>query len=256
MDYSPVPPVFLLLQSVFLCLYVTLRYYLTYREDATMNVALSCKTLTMMTVTISGIFWLVLTEAEILNGIATICLIIIVDILSLAILAATYRRRNRLLENKLEQRTICIYFLLLKIYSSFWIVFSIKFSFFLGMYVSNNETDVLYHATITRWTISSCLAISLLNPFLTIIVDNKLRRTFFEMFRLPRYCCCCNDGELRAQLLPGDEPRPRQAVDNRPNVYNEPHQAPEERPRQALDNRHIYNEPHQAPEPRPPQASS
>jgi len=127
--------------------------------------------------------------------------------------------------------TISIYFVFTIISGVSWSVFYTAIPNFplIETYIDTGA-DIDGSKTSAKWTISLFLATAMLNPFLIILIDNKLRRTSLEMFRLRlrlRYCCLCNDGELLAQLLPGDEARPREALDNRQNVYNEPHQDPE-----------------------------
>ena len=106
------------------------------------------------------------------------------EIISMILLIETFRRRNRLQESKLSQGTIFIYLAFTMIWNILWSV--------------NCLSEKL------KWTTSLLLPTPLIDSFLTIIVDKKLRRTFIEMFRLPRYCCHCNDCLLYTSPSPRD----------------------------------------------------
>jgi len=212
----------LLSQSFFICLYVAFRYYLTFRVDGTMNIVFVCKTFTMVIVaTLFSIICFVFLENR--GNTLVIIILSFTETISLSLLIAA-TQRNRLQENKLNQRTICIYFVLTISSNVLWFIFFYFDPDFPNIHVIL-EFDNIEEFKNMQWIFMLFLSVSLLNPFFTIFIDDKLRRTFFEMFHLPRYCCLCNDRELLAPLLPEQEPRPQH------NVYNEPHQVPEAQPR-------------------------
>jgi len=217
-------------QMVLFCLYVGLRYRLTYRDDGAMNVVFGFKTIHLIVVgALSAALLLANGELAVIVGLQ-----VIVKLLSLILFVLLVYRRGRVKENEVAERTVLSYFLFITMY---WVLFYILFYAMVEKrwlrilyfnYPYFTLTDVKYLNNFiqeTLWILPMLLSILLLNPFFTIFIDDKLRRTFFEMFHLPRYCCLCNDRELLAPLLPEQEPRPQH------NVYNEPHQVPEAQPR-------------------------
>jgi len=187
-----------LLQPVFSCLYFGFRYYLTFCEEGAMRIAFSCKFLNM-TVLVSLCILLSFQGV----GYEAVGIIVTCAVLfgSYVILCLIYRRRHLIQDNKIGQITTRNYFILTIVSAALF--FALE-GFFTDLLRGNDVILSTYNTSI----ICAYLFCPLLNALVTLFWDQKLRRTFFDIFPFPNVLLLCRDGEKEKQpLLNNHQPR-------------------------------------------------
>ena len=201
--YSIIP--FMSQISLF-CIFLGFRYYLTYRENGSMEVPFGFKCFTFFLVNGLSI-GLGQSQTFFISSIVilVLCLLFLVII--------TFKRRGRIQQNKLTGWTMWSFFVFSALPYCIWIIFIEKNLFYFESersWIFGTDEISIFNAIPIM--IMLILLPQQLNAFITIFIDSNLRKTFFKFFYLTMKCDLFKDQEVMAPLL-GD------------GVYNAPYQA-------------------------------
>ena len=172
------------IQNIFFCMYIGLRFYLTYHRNGTIRVVFDYKMfLFFLTITVPIAVFYISSSSQLLS----LSGFIFLETIKLCLFAGIFKRRHKLQRKKIQQHATWIWTIIVDSYALVWGVNK-------NIIYDNctRHTSNYFHIYNTKLIYSFILLGPSLAAFSVIITDDNLRKSYLEDFDLTR--CCGDDG--------------------------------------------------------------
>ena len=183
----------LFIQNLFFCMYIGLRFYLTYHRNGTIRVVFGYKMfLFLLTLTIPSAICYISDDN---SNYISLGGFIILEILKLFLMAGIFKRRHRFNEDKVKQHATWIWAIIVDSYTIVWLTFNAEVNELHDECLKNYNLFQRNYSPNTKLIFSFILLGPSLAAFAVIITDDNLRKSYLEDFDLTK---CCGGGSDRS----------------------------------------------------------
>ena len=174
------------IQNIFFCMYIGLRFYLTYHRNGTIRVVFGYKMfLFFLTITVPIAVFYISSSSQLLS----LSGFIFLETIKLCLFAGIFKRRHKLQREKIQQHATWIWTIIVDSYALVW---GVNKNIIYDNYMSNKYTSNYFYIYNTKLIFSFIILGPSLAAFSVIITDDNLRKSYLEDFDLTR--CCGDDG--------------------------------------------------------------